>query len=320
VVAEFELIAAIRHRLAGDGPGLPRGVDDDAAVIAMDGQVVAAVDALVDGVHVDRRWSSAADLGFKALSVNVSDLAAMGAVPTAALVALLRPSDLPLEEVEGLYEGLCEAGDRWGCQIVGGDTVTAPTLAVAVTVLGRLVDERRILRRDGAREGDLVGVVGGLGLAAAGLELLRAGATDLLEQHPELAAAHRRPVALVEAAPPLVIAGATAAIDVSDGLGRDLGHVAAASEVRIVVDGARLPVTPGVAAAADHLDRDPLELVVGGGEDQALAFTLPPERLGRLDAALDAVGLRVHVVGEVVAGSGVGLDGREVAQAGWEHA
>jgi thiamine-monophosphate kinase len=319
VVAEFELIAAVRHHLDDDGPDLPRGVDDDAAVIAMHGHVVAAVDALVDGVHVDRRWSSAADLGFKALSVNASDLAAMGATPRVALIALLRPPALPLAEIEQLYGGLREAADRWGCRLVGGDTVSAPTLAVSVTVLGQLVDEERMLRRDGARPGDLVGVIGGLGLAAAGLELLRAEAQPLLEAYPELAAAHRRPVALVEAAAPLVLAGASAAIDVSDGLGRDLGHVARGSGVGIRLEAARLAPVPGVLAAAEHLDLDPLELVLGGGEDQALAFTLPPRRLGHLDAALDSVGLRARIIGEVVEGSGVEVDGRAVDEVGWEH-
>jgi thiamine-monophosphate kinase len=319
VVAEFELLAAIRHYLDGDGPGLPRGVDDDAAVIATPGHIVAAVDALVDGVHVDRRWSTTTDMGFKALSVNVSDLAAMGATPTVALVALLRPSDLPLEEIEQLYAGLREAADRWGCRLIGGDTVTAPTLAVSVTALGQLVDERRVLRRDGAQPGDLVGVIGGLGLAAAGLELLRAEAHELLAAHPELAEAHRRPVALVEAAAPLVLAGASAAIDVSDGLGRDLGHIAEASGVGMRLDAERLAATAGVAAAVEHLGIEALELVVGGGEDQALAFTLPPRRLGRLDAALDSVGLRAQMVGEVVEGTGVEVDGRAVELLGWEH-
>lgn len=319
MVAEFELIASVRGRLDGDGPGLPRGVDDDAAVLDTPGHVVAAVDALVDGVHVDRRWSSTADLGFKALSVNVSDLAAMGATPSAALVALLRPPELELTEIEGLYDGLREAADRWGCRLIGGDTVTSPTLAVSVTVLGSLVDERRILRRDGAGPGDLVGVVGGLGLAAAGLELLRVDDRVLLARYPELGSAHRRPLALVEAAAPLVVAGASAAIDVSDGLGRDLGHVARSSGVGMRLDGDRLPVAEGVRAAATSLDRDPVGLVVGGGEDQALAFTVPPRRLGRLDAALDAVGLRAHVLGEVVEGAGVELDGRPIDDIGWEH-
>jgi thiamine-monophosphate kinase len=319
VVGEFELLAALRDHLDHDGPGLPRGVDDDAAVIDHEGPVVAAVDTLVEGVHFDRRFSTLADVGFKAVAVNVSDLAAMGALPTAALVSLQRPSAMTVAEVRELYDGLREGADRWGCRLVGGDTVTSPVLAVSVTVLGALVDARVVLRRDGAAPGDLVAVIGGLGSAAAGLEALRHGEEDLLRAHPELARAHRRPLALTAAVAPMVVAGVSAAIDVSDGLGRDLGHVARQSGVGIRLDPERLPGSEGVLAVAGRLGIDPEELIVGGGEDQALAVTLPPARLGRLDAGLDGAGLRARVVGEVVDGAGVDLDGRDVAEMGFEH-
>lgn len=319
MVGEFELLAALRDHLDHDGPGLPRGVDDDAAVIDHDGRVVAAVDTLVDGVHFDGRFSTLADVGFKAVAVNVSDLAAMGALPVAGLISLQRPSDMSVADVRALYDGLREAADRWGCPLVGGDTVTSPVLTVSVSVVGRLVDERVILRRDGALPGDLVAVIGGLGEAAAGLEALRHGLSDLLAAHPELARAHRRPVALTGAVTPMVVAGVSAAVDVSDGLGRDLGHVARQSGVGIRLDAGRLPSSAGVEAVAARLGLDPLDLVVGGGEDQALAVSLPPARLGRLDAALDGAGLRARVVGQVVDGAGVDLDGRDVAELGWEH-
>ena len=319
MVAEFELLAALRRHLDADGPGVPCGVGDDAAVVEVAGPVVATVDTLVDGVHVDRRWSSFEDVGFKALAVNVSDLAAMGALPLAALVSLQVPSAIGSQELDRLYAGLREAADRWGCRLVGGDTVTSPTLAVSVTALGQLHDERAVLRRDGAQPGELVVVIGGLGLAAAGLELLRRGEAELARAHPDLLAAHRRPTALPEAVPALVLAGVRAAIDVSDGLGRDLGHLARGSGVRIRLDAERLPIAPGVAAVADRLGLDVLDLVVGGGEDQALAVTVPADRLGRLDVALDTVGLRARVIGEVVDGAGVDLDGRDVGALGWEH-
>lgn len=319
MVAEFALLAAIRDRLDGDGAGLPLGVDDDAAVLETAGHVVLAVDALVDGVHVDRRISSLADLGWKAIAVNVSDLAAVGAVPVAALVTLLRPPWFDVDDAAQLYDGMREAGRRWGCRLIGGDTVSCPTLSVSVTIAGRLADEDVVLRRDGARPGDLVAVVGELGLAAAGLELHLADADAVLAEYPELSRAHRRPVPLPEAATPLGLAGVSACIDVSDGLGRDLGHVAAASDVAIRLDRDRLPLHAGVVAAAAHLDADPVELVVGGGDDYALAVTIRPDRLGRLDTALSSAGLSARVVGEVAAGAGVTLDGRDVADAGWEH-
>lgn len=316
---EFELLARLRRHLDADGPGVLRGVGDDAAVIETPGHVVAAVDTLVDGVHVDPRWSTREDLGFKALAVNVSDLAAMGALPLAALVSLQLPSALDAEEVGGIYRGLREAADRWDCRLVGGDTVTSPVLAVSVTVLGRLHDEQVLLRRDGASPGDLVAVIGALGLAAAGLELLRRDAARLLAAHPELADAHRRPVALLEAVPAMTLAGVSAAIDVSDGLGRDLGHLARESGVGIRLEADRLPLASGVVAAAAHLGVDPLDLVLGGGEDQALAVTVPPTRLGRLDLGLETVGLRAHVIGEVVAGGAVEVGGRDVSTMGWVH-
>ncbi len=319
MVGEFELLAAIRAHLDGDGPAVPLGVDDDAAVLDLDGRVVLALDTLVDGVHVDRAISSLDDLGFKALSVNVSDLAAVGALPRAALVSLQRPEGFGVAEVTGLYDGLREAADRWGCRLVGGDTVSSPTLAVSVTVIGALADEEVVLRRDGALAGDLVVVIGSLGLAAAGPELHRATATGLLAGFPELSRAHRRPVALAEAVAPLTIAGTHAAIDVSDGLGRDLGHVAAASRVGIELDGDRLPIHPGVRAAAEHPEVAIEDLVLGGGDDYALAVAIAPQRLGHLDAALASVGLAARAIGEVVAGSGVRCDGRDVTGAGWEH-
>ena len=324
MVGEFTLLAAIRPLLDGDGAGVPLGVDDDAAVAEIGGVPVAmAVDTVVDGVHFDLGISSLSDVGFKAVAVNVSDLAAIGARPSDVLVSLQRPRGFDIAEATALYTGLREAADRWGCRLLGGDTVSSPTLAVSVTVLGRPIDDTHLLRRDGARSGDLVVVVGPLGLAAAGLALHRAGATDLLDAHPALLAAHRRPQALLEVAPALVAAGAHSAIDISDGLGRDLGHIADASGVAIRLDAGRLEPDPAVAAAAERLGTDPLDYVVGGGEDFALAATLPPDALPRLQDALEGQPHRLRVVGEVSSGQGVALygigDDRDVATSGWEH-
>lgn len=320
MASEFELLARLRPRLAPDGPDVPLGFGDDAAVVEVAGTPVAvAVDALVEDVHVDLTISSYADVGWKALAVNVSDLAAVGAIPTAAVVALGCPDRVTAEQVDRLYDGLLEAADRWGVAVVGGDVVDAPALTVSVTVLGE-VRRGGPLRRDGARTGQSVVVVGPLGLAAAGLACHRVGATQVLAAHPELLAAHRRPPAFVEASAELLAAGATAAIDVSDGLGRDLAHVADASGVAIEVGTGRLPVDEGVAAAGRALDVDPLDLVCGGGDDLALAATLPAQ------AARELAGRVPHatVVGTVTSGTGVRLVGpagavRDIAELGWEH-
>lgn len=309
-MSEFALIAALRPHLAGDAPGIPLGVGDDAAVVEVAGTPVAlAVDALVDGIHFDRGISSWGDVGWKALAANVSDLAAIGARATAAVVWLGRPEAVSDAEVVELYTGMGEAARRWGVALVGGDVTGAPALAVSVTVVGELLPGGP-LRRDAARPGDAVVVVGSLGEAAAGLALARAGAGDLLDAHPELLAAHRRPAALPEAGAALAAGGAHACIDVSDGLGRDLAHIADDSRVGIRLDG--VPVSAAVAAAADRLGVDPTAFVVGGGDDLALAATLPPARLDDLPVAWTRVG-------EVVDGSGVTLDGRDVSGLGWEH-
>ena len=320
MTSEFELLERLYPRLAGDGPSVPLGVGDDAAVVEVGGTAVAvAVDAVVDGVHVDRSVSSLADVGWKSVAVNVSDLAAIGAVPTAAVVALGRTADVDAADVDELYDGLLAAADRWEVAVVGGDVVSAPALTVVVTVLGR-VRPGGPLRRDAADVGHAVVVVGPLGLSAAGLACHRAGHHDLLEVHPELLAAHRRPPAYVEAAGELLTAGATAAIDVSDGLGRDLGHIGERSGVAIEVEADLLPVPVGVRAAAEALGVDPLDLVCGGGEDLALAATLPVE----VAEAWTGTVVDATVVGRVVEGSGVRLTGldrapRDISSLGWEH-
>lgn len=319
VTDEFALLEVLRPLMAG-GPDVLLGPGDDAALVRVHGsEVVAAADALVDGVHVDLAFSDLADLGFKALSVNVSDLVAVGARPTGALVSLLRPPDLGEAGARRLYTGLAEAAEELECPLLGGDVVSAPVLAVAVSVLGEPAEPGFVLRRAGAALGEVVVVVGPLGLAAAGLALWRDGAHGLLADHPTLSEAHRRPRALLPAVGALLAARPTAGIDVSDGLGRDLGHLAAASGVRVRLERTRVPVAGEVVVAAAHLGVDPLDLVLGGGDDYSLALTLPGGRVDRLRDALAPAGLTARVVGEVVEGSGVGLDGRDIATLGWEH-
>lgn len=322
---EFEIIAAIRPYLDGDGEGVPMGTDDDAAVVAVgDTPVAVAVDTLVDAHHFDRTISSLGDVGWKALAVNVSDLVAVGARPVAAVVSLQRPPAFTTADAEDLYAGMRAAADAMGSLLVGGDTVNASALAVSVTVLGAPLDPQWTLRRSTARPGDVVVVVGQLGLAAAGLALARAGATDLLDARPELLAAHRRPVPQLAALGALYDTPVTAAIDVSDGLGRDLAHIARGSRCDLDVAARELPVDEGVAAAAARLRADPLDFVVGGGDDYAIAATVGSDDLAALAAALRAAGVPLAVVGEVRGGAGrVRLHTprgvRDISSDGWEH-
>ena len=314
-VGEFDLIARLAPFMALAGDDLIVGTGDDAAVLDIDGRgVCLAVDVLVDEVHFRRDLSSLADVGWKAVAVNCSDMAAMGAKPSVAVVGLCRPDSVSAAEVEELYSGMHEACQRWGLRLVGGDTVSAGALAVSVTVLGDVAVDAAV-RRSGAKAGDVLVVVGTLGGAATALAQHRAG----VPPDPRLLEAHRRPLAHVDAGRALAAAGATAMIDVSDGFGQDLGHVCTASSVGAVVRATALPATPGVAEAALAMGRDPMDFVAGGGDDYALLASVPPEAVEAVVGETGGV-----VVGEIVEGSRVVLrcaDGTtsDLQKMGWDH-
>ena len=322
-LGEFGLIAALSAWLPPDERTLV-GIGDDAAVLAApDGRVVATTDFLLEGRHFRRDWSSARDVGHKAAARSLADVAAMGAVPTALLVALAVPADLPVAWARDLAEGLAAECARAGASVAGGDTARAASVLLAVTGLGDLAGRAPVLR-SGAVPGDVVAVAGPLGHAAAGLALLSAGLTE-----GPLVAAQLRPAPPYDAGPEAAEAGATAMIDVSDGLLADLGHIAAASGVLLNVYAEPLrPAEPllqaarAVAAARPHLARtdggappgpadEALRWVVSGGEDHALAATFPART--RLPG-------RWTVIGEVREGRGVLVDGRPwEGEAGWDH-
>jgi thiamine-monophosphate kinase len=314
-LGEFGLIAALSRWLPPD-PRTPVGIGDDAAVLAApDGRVVASTDFLLEGRHFRRDWSSAADIGAKAAARSLIDVAAMGAVPTGLLVALAAPGDLPVSWARDLAAGLAAECARAGASVVGGDTARADSVLLATTVLGDLAGLAPVLR-SGAAPGDLVAVAGPLGHAAAGLALLTSGVTG----NP-LITAHRRPEPPYDAGPQAAGLGATAMIDVSDGLLADLGHIAAASGVQIGLSSARLAPGDALHAAALQLGRTirgstsrpagALAWVLSGGEDHALAATFKPGT---------ALPPRWTVIGEVHPGQGVLVDGQAwTGSAGWDH-
>jgi len=318
-LGEFGLIAAITASMAAAagevGGNLILGPGDDAAVVAApDGRVVATTDMLIEDRHFRLEWSSAADIGHKAAARNLADVAAMGAVPTALLVCFAGPGHLPVEWVSELAAGIAGECAEAGAAVAGGDTSSAGTVLIAITALGSLGD-RRPVTRSGARPGDVVAVTGTLGSAAAGLDLLTAavhppGTADLL-------AGHRRPKPPYRAGPQAAELGATSLIDVSDGLIADLGHVAAASGVRIELDTKPLAAEPiarvgALRRAADALRRpDWLRWVLTGGDDHALVATFPPEV--RLPPSWTTIGT-------VADGRGIAVDGQTWNdQGGWEH-
>ena len=291
-LGEFGLIARVTERL-GTSAGVLVGPGDDAAVVrAPDGRVVATTDVLVEGVHFRRDWSSAYDVGRKAAAASLADVAAMGGTATALLVGLAAPGDLPVDWALGLADGLRDESAVVGAVVVGGDTVSSERVVVSVSALGDLGGRTPVLRA-GARPGDVVVIAGELGRSAAGLALLLAG-----ERSGLLVEAHRRPTPPYALGPALADLGATAMCDVSDGLLADLGHIATASGVAVVVDAVPLP--DGVS----------LEQALTGGEDHALVACVPPGT--ELPAG-------VVTIGRVEEGSGVTAVGFDVRTPGWEH-
>jgi len=371
-LGEFGLIAALAARMP-EAPDAIVGNGDDAAVLPVpDGTVVASTDLLVEGRHFRRDWSQPADVGVKAAAQNLADIAAMGAVPTALLVGLAAPPDVPATWALDLAGGLAAEAARAGAHVAGGDTSSADQIVIAVTALGTMAG-RTPVTRSGARPTDIVAVTGRLGWSAAGLALLTAGlptpsgpgassspgappdpgapsgsgasSSSSTPSGPEapsgpgtpsgpsglaaVLAAHRRPQPPYPAGPRAAVLGATAMIDISDGLLADLGHLAESSGVLIDVDTTRLPLAAELTAAAQALGLESpgvaesrpgehdlaapgaLAWVLTGGEDHALAATFP------LNTVIPADWI---VIGQVYDGRGVRVDGKNyLGNPGWQH-
>jgi thiamine-monophosphate kinase len=274
-VGEFDLIAALRARLPAPPPGLLVGPGDDAAVTEVRGVSVTSVDAIVEGVHFRREWAPLDTVGRKALAAGLSDLAAMGAVPGEAYVALGVPPDLDEAGCLELLAGVEEVAGRAGTTLAGGDVSRSAVLFVAVTVVGRAPESGRVVTRGGAGDSDLIAVTGELGGAAAGLKLLEG--TDVRLDADVAAALRSRqldPRPRLAEGSALAGAGATAMIDLSDGLGADARHLAEESGVCLDIDAARIPLQAGVGEIAAALGEDPLELASGEGEDYELLACL----------------------------------------------
>ncbi|BCB82154.1 thiamine-phosphate kinase [Phytohabitans flavus] len=303
---EFGLIARITARLPA-GQSTLLGPGDDAAVVrAADGRVVASTDVLVEGRHFRRDWCTAQDVGHRAAAANLADIAAMGATPTALLVGLCVPTNLDARWAEELSDGLGAEAALVGAAVVGGDMSGSPTLTIAVTALGDLGGLAPVVRT-GARPGDVVAMCGRLGYAAAGYTVLSRG----FRTPKVLVDAYRRPEVPYSAGPEAAGLGATAMIDVSDGLLADIGHVAKGSGVAVDLRRDAFEVPRQMRDAAHALGVDPYTWVLAGGEDHALVATFPPGL---------ALPPRWRVVGVVREGSGVTVDGRPFrGPTGWQH-
>ncbi|MBK6761872.1 MAG: thiamine-phosphate kinase [Micrococcales bacterium] len=305
-IGEFGLIAALQSRLAS-APAVEVPSGDDAAVLRWSNErLVVSTDMLVQDRHFRIEWSSPEDIGHKAAAQNFADLTAMGARPVALTAAIALPPETPVEWVLGVMDGLVAEAADLGSAVVGGDVTRASSVTISVTALG-VPAGSRLVRRDGARPGDVVAVCGRLGWAAAGLAVLGRGFRS-----PRIVVdAHRRPHPPYSAGALAAAAGATAMIDVSDGLLGDLGHIAAASGVQIVLDTDALPIDDQIRETASAFNADPLGWVVAGGDDHALAATFP---------AGTALPSGFVAIGEIVEGSGVEVPGyRHIGAPGFDH-
>jgi thiamine-monophosphate kinase len=311
-LGEFGLIAAIQAVLPPD-PAAIVGNGDDAAVLPVPGgQVVASTDLLVEGRHFRRDWSTPADIGAKAAAQNLADIAAMGAVPTALLFGLAIPGATAVAWVLDLTAGLAAECGRAGAAVAGGDVTSADAVMLGITALGQLAGLTAVTRA-GAQAGDVLAISGPVGRSAAGLALLQAG------HHADdagLVAAYQRPQPDYGAGPQAAAAGATAMIDVSDGLVADLGHVATASDVQLDVTMASLPGVGVLQPAADALGADWREWALAGGEDHALTATFPARQ--DVPPGWTVIGTaRRAAAGQT---SGVLVDGQPWHGAGgWDH-
>ena len=325
---EDDLVRLIRDLVRRGANGVLTGVGDDCAILEASRGVslLATTDLLIEDVHFRRRWAEPADIGAKAIAVNVSDIAAMGGTPRWALVGLACPERTAADEIEAFYEGALAVADAHGVAIVGGDTSSSPAgWFVNVTVLGEAAHP---IRRSTAHTGDVIAVTGSLGRAAAGLAVLEReeapGGVDAAALD-EVTAAHLRPQPRVAEGRWLAEAGGvTAMMDLSDGLGIDLPRLVSESRVGARVDVERLPIAVATRAVAGALDVDPFTWATGGGEDYELLVVCEPGAFEHLRDGLAKAGhTPLTAVGEIVAGSGVRWHdsrGRAVPVAvGFEH-
>jgi thiamine-monophosphate kinase len=312
-VGERELVQRIRDRIP-TGPGVRVGAGDDAAAVEVGSLALLTADSLVEGVHFRREAAPARLIGRKALSVNLSDVAAMGGVGRHALVSLCLPLEIELQWVDSLFDGLLERAAETGVNVVGGNIARSRETVVDVALLGEV---QAPLLRSGARPGDVVAVTGTLGAAAEGVDLLARGAR--LDEDGELVATglwteSSAPAVLeclraqLDPRPPLALARAVgerglarAAMDVSDGLSVDLAELCRQSGVAARLEAAAVPVAPAVSSLERARGGDALSLALHGGEDYALLLAVDPRRFAELEELAGVWGVPVRGIGEFFA-------------------
>jgi thiamine-monophosphate kinase len=319
-LGEFGLIDLLA-KMAGGGQDehLLIGIGDDAAAWQGDASIqLATVDSLIQDVHFPSGIASWQELGWKAMAVNLSDIAAMGGAPRYALVSLALPEDTEVDDVTALYTGMLDLAQQYGVAIIGGDISSAPLVIITITILGSS-QKKQLLTRSTAEPGELVAVTGYLGTAAAGLEMLSKGLKLDPEAATRLRNAFLHPYPRVAEGQLLLEQRVKTAIDLSDGLISDLGQICKASQVSARIEVDRIPIEPAVKAGFGEKS---LELALSGGEDYELLFTA---RAKVIDRVKKAASCPITVIGEILAGrEGVTVVDRQgnpidAGKAGWEH-
>lgn len=307
---ELELLAALEGVLTPPDGTVLTWVGDDASVATPGGPIVTSVDQTVMGVHADPAIFDHATFGARAMLGAISDIAAMGAAPRDAYLALMLPPGTGSAEALELIEAADRAAVECGARIAGGDLTAGPVLSAAVTVIG--VASGRTVERSGAQPGDLIGVTGSLGGSAAGLAVLRGTAGPV-----ELGERHIRPKPRIREGALLAASGVHAMIDVSDGLATDAAHIGRASKALLRIGAETIPLDDGVAEVARLLGAEPVQFAATGGEDFELLFCAGAGERQGIERSLAPT--PVTWIGDVVAGDpGCEIDGRRDL-AGWEH-
>lgn len=318
-LGENHIVARFRALASGSlNPNVIVGPGDDAAVLSADGDrlLLLACDMMVEGVHFRLDWARPRQIGWKALAQNISDIAAMGGAPFAAVASIAAPGDLPEEAAAGIAEGLVAAAARYGASFVGGDLVGSPGPVVVDVAITGWVDKDKLLLRRGASPGDAVLVTGSLGAAGAGLAALErdfsdAGSSLLAEAF----RAHHEPEPRLNEAQAIAATRlATAMMDLSDGLADDLPRLCQQSGVGARLRASAIPIAPACSFVADSLGLSDLRLALSGGEDYELLLACPPGSVDTLSAAVQACGNQLTVIGEITDEEGVSLldaEGRE---------
>jgi thiamine-monophosphate kinase len=326
-LGEFGFIDRIAHLLTTHDSRVVKGIGDDCAVIQIseDTNLLFTTDLLIERTHFLLDWQAPQILGSKALSVNLSDIAACGGIPREAFVSLAIPDRLGIEWLEDFYTGMADVADRFGVSVIGGDTThSLSDFVINVAVTG-FVGTREVLLRDGARPGDLIAVTGALGDSAAGLASLLKRISAPSHMNSGLVEAHLNPRPHIHEGRKLAQSGfCHAAIDISDGLSSDLGHVCKQSGLGAIIFEDKIPVSEPLQRLAQELAVNPLDWVLNGGEDYVLLAAIDKENFHQLAKIAAADGWALIEIGEFLSEPGISLlkvSGEKISiiPRGWDH-